>query len=84
MVRALDGSLVPASCVDPEATEISEYDVSCNLKPLWNRLQQSMDDVLNGTTLYELAHASPGHNLTPSLEPGVGEKEPAAKGVYHI
>ena len=83
VIRVLDGSLLPAGCAGQEESGERDHEVSHNLRPLWARLQQSMDAVLDGTSLEQLSHAS-GFVSQLSVDSTEEDKPPASTSVYHI
>jgi Rrf2 family protein len=58
VIRALDGTMSPMSCVASVQQDPCELEVGCHLRPLWTRLQQAMSEVLDGTSLHQLAYSS--------------------------
>lgn len=53
IIRLLEGSLAPVECVDnPKACRRSG---ACAARDVWSRLKEAMDEVLESTTLQDLA-----------------------------
>lgn len=59
VVRALDGAFAPMSCVVDGDREPCAFEEGCKLRPLWSRLHVALHNVLDKTTLHELAAATP-------------------------
>lgn len=59
IVRAVDKDVMPVSCVWDDDRPTCELEIGCNLRPLWKRVQLAVSDVLDRTTLAQLAH-NPG------------------------
>lgn len=54
VLRALEGSTALVDCVGTEGTECTNV-CSCSARPLWLKLQKRIDDVLNTTTIKDMA-----------------------------
>ena len=55
VVRSLDGPLSPMSCVSEGDRAPCAYEAGCKLKPLWSILHGSIQQVLDHTTLEQVA-----------------------------
>jgi Rrf2 family protein len=55
VLRALEGSTAVVDCVGIDASGSCENACSCSARPLWLKLQRRVDDVLNTTTIKDLA-----------------------------
>ncbi len=55
VVRALDGPLSPMSCVSDGDRAPCAFEAGCKLKPLWSILHGSVQQVLDHTTLEQVA-----------------------------
>lgn len=55
IVRALDGPFAPMSCVADGERPPCAFEANCKLRPLWSRLHLAVHEVLDQTTLAELA-----------------------------
>ena len=54
VLRALEGTTAILDCVGTESSGCSNA-CSCSARPLWLKLQQKIDDVLNTTTIKDMA-----------------------------
>ena len=54
VLRALEGSTALVDCVGTDGTECGNV-CSCSARPLWLKLQQRIDDVLDTTTVRDMA-----------------------------
>ena len=54
VLRALEGTTAILDCVGIDGTECANV-CSCSARPLWLKLQQKIDDVLNTTTIKDMA-----------------------------
>lgn len=54
VLRALEGSTAILDCVGTDGTECTNA-CSCSARPLWLKLQRKIDDVLNSTTIKDMA-----------------------------
>ena len=54
VLRALEGTPAILECVGVDGTECENV-CSCSARPLWLKLQQKIDDVLNTTTIKDMA-----------------------------
>ncbi|MCR5809679.1 MAG: Rrf2 family transcriptional regulator [Clostridiales bacterium] len=54
VLRALEGSTAILECVGVDGTECANV-CSCSARPLWLKLQKRIDDVLNTTTIKDMA-----------------------------
>ncbi|MBO4384568.1 MAG: Rrf2 family transcriptional regulator [Clostridia bacterium] len=54
VLRALEGTTALIECVGTEGTDCGNV-CSCSARPLWLKLQKRIDDVLNTTTIKDLA-----------------------------
>ncbi|MBO4563488.1 MAG: Rrf2 family transcriptional regulator [Clostridia bacterium] len=54
VLRALEGTTAILECVGVDGTECENV-CSCSARPLWLKLQQKIDDVLNTTTIKDMA-----------------------------
>ena len=52
ILRAQEGSLAPVSCAD--SAHPCEKEGRCSTAPLWRRIAQAVDDVVDNTTLQDL------------------------------
>lgn len=79
VVRALDGAFAPMSCVVDGEREPCAFEEGCKLRPLWSRVHVALHNVLDKTTLLELAAATPAEGRRPLPQPVVEElaEEPA-------
>ena len=59
VVRALDGAFAPMSCVVDGEREPCAFEEGCKLRPLWSRVHVALHNVLDKTSLHELAAATP-------------------------
>jgi Rrf2 family protein len=64
VIRALEGPIASVRGVRPEEIEYTGH--ARSLQPLWIELRASMRDVLEGTTLAELAARSAGYQSNES------------------
>ena len=55
ILRALESSTCIIDCVDGSVMRSCENACSCSARPLWLKLQARIDEVLNTTTLQDLA-----------------------------
>lgn len=55
VLRALEGSTAILDCVGVESSGGCENACSCSARPLWLKLQQKIDDVLDSTTIKDMA-----------------------------
>ncbi|NLO90260.1 MAG: Rrf2 family transcriptional regulator [Clostridia bacterium] len=54
IIRTLEGSVAPKNCVDDENPEVCERAESCVTRMVWERLKDSINEVLDSITLYDL------------------------------
>ena len=54
VLRALEGTTAIVDCVGVDGTECENV-CSCSARPLWLKLQRRIDDVLNSTTIKDMA-----------------------------
>ncbi|MCL2592515.1 MAG: Rrf2 family transcriptional regulator [Defluviitaleaceae bacterium] len=56
ILRTMEGSISPAACVDDSLQYDCSDDlcVNCVTKPVWEKINNSVNDVVNNITLYEL------------------------------
>lgn len=54
VLRVLEGSTAIVDCVGTTGTDCSNV-CSCSARPLWLKLQRRIDDVLNTTSVRDLA-----------------------------
>jgi len=54
VIRALEGPISPVSCVDQDGASDCERHELCPTRDLWERLRDSMTEVLDSTTLADL------------------------------
>ncbi|HHV93246.1 MAG TPA: Rrf2 family transcriptional regulator [Firmicutes bacterium] len=64
VIRALEGPIAPVSCVDLDAEAGCERHATCPTRGLWERLRDSMIQVLDSTTLADLCREAP-QNAAP-------------------
>lgn len=55
ILRALEGKTTIADCVDGTVMRSCDNACSCSARPLWLKLQSKIDEVLNTTTLKDMA-----------------------------
>lgn len=55
ILRALEGKTTIVDCVDGSVMKSCDNACSCSARPLWLKLQARIDDVLNSTTLRDMA-----------------------------
>lgn len=55
ILRALEGSTSILDCVDGSVMKCCSNACSCSARPLWLKLQSRIDEVLNTTTLRDMA-----------------------------
>ena len=55
VLRALEGSTAILDCVGVDDSAECSNACSCSARPLWIKLQQKIDEVLNSTTIKEMA-----------------------------
>lgn len=92
IVRCLDQTQI-MDCVSETPRKPCERMFGCSLRPLWQRLQDAMHEVLDSTSLEQLAFnqcvSSPAHTASdehapvPSEAPLSGQAA-AVRPVYHI
>lgn len=76
VVRALDGPFAPMSCVAEGERVPCAFEAGCKLRPLWSKLHGAVREVLEHTSLDQLAHTE--RQPLPELsDPVEGEPEPA-------
>lgn len=54
VLRALEGTTAILDCVGTDGTDCTNT-CSCSARPLWLKLQSKIDDVLNNTTIKDMA-----------------------------
>lgn len=56
VVKALEGSLAPVFCLDPQVRQKKQCDRirKCSTRNLWRKLEEKIDEVLSNTTLSDL------------------------------
>ncbi|MCI7778020.1 MAG: Rrf2 family transcriptional regulator [Eubacteriales bacterium] len=54
VLKALEGTTALVDCVGTEGTECTKV-CSCSTRPLWLKLQRRIDDVLDSTTIRDMA-----------------------------
>jgi len=59
VIRALEGPIAPVSCVELDADAGCDRHASCPTRGLWERLRDSMIEVLDSTTLADLCRETP-------------------------
>ena len=59
VIRALEGPIAPVSCVDLDAEAGCERHAHCPTRGLWERLRDSMIEVLDSTSLADLCKEVP-------------------------
>lgn len=59
VIRALEGPIAPVSCVDLDAEADCERHASCPTRGVWERLRDSMIEVLDSTSLADLCKEAP-------------------------
>jgi Rrf2 family cysteine metabolism transcriptional repressor len=70
VIRALEGPISPVSCVDQDGSSDCDRHAMCPTRDLWERLRDSMTEVLDSTTLADLCRQAPGEqSLAKSGEP---------------
>lgn len=67
LVAALEGSLSPASCVEPGDGSDCEMLDTCALRQMWLEVKQATDRVLTSTTLAHLLERERQRALTYSI-----------------
>ena len=55
VLRALEGTTAVIDCVGVDSSGSCSNACSCSARPLWLKLQQKIDDVLNTTTIKDMA-----------------------------
>ncbi len=60
VIRALEGPISPVSCVDHDGASGCERHALCPTRGLWERLRDSMTEVLDSTTLADLCQQAQG------------------------
>ena len=55
ILKALEGTTSIIDCVDSSGEHPCKNACSCSARPLWLKLQRRIDDVLNATTLLDMA-----------------------------
>ena len=55
ILRALEGKTTIVDCVDGSVMKSCDNACSCSARPLWLKLQARIDEVLNTTTLKDMA-----------------------------
>ena len=55
ILRALEGTTSILDCVDGSVMKACDNACSCSARPLWLKLQRKIDEVLNTTTLQDMA-----------------------------
>ena len=69
VIRALEGPISPASCVDHDGDSDCDRHAHCPTRGLWERLRDSMTEVLDSTTLADLCQQAPESQATEELQP---------------
>ena len=59
VIRALEGPIAPVSCVELDEDAGCDRHASCPTRGLWERLRDSMIEVLDSTTLADLCRETP-------------------------
>ena len=54
IIRILEGPIAPKNCVDDENPEICERAENCVARMVWERLKDSINEVLDSITLYDM------------------------------
>lgn len=60
IIRALEGPIAPVSCVTDDEHCARDNIEDCPTRPIWVRLAQCMNRVLDSITLADIVHAEPG------------------------
>jgi len=60
IIKLVENSLAPVTCLEGETNECSRAQ-DCRTLPMWRKLNQMIDDYLEGITLAELCHGMPEH-----------------------
>ena len=84
VVHVLDGPMAPMSCVEEPPTFDCARELRCRLRPLWHTLRVAVSEILDGTTLDQLAY-QPSLLSAPSAR-GQEPVDPSPKQgrMYHI
>ena len=74
IVRALEGAVAPVECLSEDYPQGScELELGCLSRPIWQRLKESIDEVLDSTTLADLCATMDTQACTPDRTPdGLG------------
>ena len=68
IIRALEGPIAPRKCVDEKESSLCTQSERCATRVLWQKLQASIEDVLESTTLAWLT------NEAEKIAAAVGEQ----------
>lgn len=79
VVRALDGPFAPMSCVEEGERTPCAFEVGCKLRPLWSKLHLAVQDVLERTSLDQLAFTATLELPRIPALPVEGEGEPTPR-----
>jgi Rrf2 family transcriptional regulator, cysteine metabolism repressor len=70
IVRALEGAVAPVECLSEDYPQGScELELGCLSRPIWQRLKESIDEVLDSTTLADLCATMDTQECTPDRTP---------------
>ena len=74
IVRALEGAVAPVECLSEDYPQGScELELGCLSRPIWQRLKESIDQVLDSTTLADLCATMDTQGCTRDRTPdGLG------------
>ena len=83
IVRALEGAVAPVECLSEDYPQGScELELGCLSRPIWQRLKESIDQVLDSTTLADLcASADTPMYLTEEAPGAAGFVAPRSIGL---
>jgi len=64
IVRAVEGPITPVSCLsDKKDVRFCEHKESCLTRPVWEKLRDRINDVLDHVSLDELVDLSPSNTI---------------------
>ena len=71
VVRALEGAVTPVECLSDDYPPGScALELGCLSRPVWQRVKESIDQVLDSTTLADLCATAETTACTPGQTPG--------------
>ncbi len=62
ILRVTEGQLIPVPCLDKDSTECVN-EACCLTRPLWEKLNAAIEDVIDNITLQDLIDNGKEHNL---------------------